>query len=74
MLKELDILLECKKGTRSLFWKWVKNHGAHDFIDELILPHEETESPRMGRRDANIKVDRLTVESIPFAVSSIMSL
>jgi len=74
MLRGFDILLECQEGTRSIFWKWVKDHGAHDFIDQLILPHEETHAPRMGRRDANIRVDRLTVESIPFAMSSIMSL
>ena len=74
VFKGLDVLLECEKGTRSIFWKWVKDHGAHDFIDALILPHEEPTCPRMGRRNANIRVDRLTAESLPFAISAIRSL
>lgn len=74
VFKGLDVLLECEKGTRSIFWKWVKDHGAHDFIDALILPHEESHAPRMGRRDANIRVDKLTAESLPFAISGIRSL
>ena len=36
-----DVLIKCAKGTRSFYWKWLKNHGAHDFVSCLILEHEE---------------------------------
>ena len=32
-----DILLECKPGTRAIYWNWLKSHGAHDFISQLVL-------------------------------------
>jgi hypothetical protein len=74
VIKELDILLECEKGTKSIFWKWIKDHGAHDYVDQLIVVGEEPDIPKMGVRDANIRLDRLTAESLPFAVSAINSL
>ena len=37
-----DILLECPRGTRKLYWDWLKSHGAHDFISELIREGEES--------------------------------
>ena len=36
-----DILLSCKKGTRSAYWEWLKSYGAHDFISYLILDEEK---------------------------------
>ena len=30
-----DILVKCDYGTRSIYWRWLKRHGAHDFISQL---------------------------------------
>lgn len=70
----LDVLLKCEKGTRSLYWKWLKKYGAHDFVKELILPEEELDSPLVARKKANIRVDRLDENSIDFVVSAINGL
>ena len=42
-------LLRCPKGTRSIYWKWIKQYGAHDFIDELILDTEKQEGIFVGK-------------------------
>ena len=55
---ELDVLLECKPGTRSSYWRWLKSGGAHDFVEELVREGEET-GLCLGKKRANIRVDEL---------------
>jgi hypothetical protein len=43
-----DNLLECPKGTRSLYWKWIKQYGAHDFVKELLIYEERQNGLRVG--------------------------
>jgi|13_taG_2_1085334.scaffolds.fasta_scaffold00231_10 hypothetical protein len=74
VFRQLDVLLECEEGTRSLYWEWLKKNGAHDFVRDLIFPYEEVQTPRIARRDANIRVDSLTAESLPFVTASIKGL
>lgn len=74
VFRHLDVLLECEEGTRSLYWKWLKKNGACDFVRDLIFPYEETFTPRLARRNANIRVDSLTAETLPFVTSSIKAL
>ena len=74
VFRQLDVLLECEKGTRSNYWSWLKRNGAHDFVRDLIYPYEEEGTLRMGTKNANIRVDRLDARSLPFAVSAMRSL
>jgi hypothetical protein len=48
-----DILLYCPEGTRKMYWSWLKNYGAHDFISDLILNHEIEHGCKMGIGDYN---------------------
>jgi len=41
-------LIVCPKGTRSMYWKWIKKYGAHDFVDELILVDENQKGLTVG--------------------------
>ena len=66
-----DILLECQRGTRSNYWHWLKNHGAHDFISELVLREEKESGFRIATREANINVDKIYYDNLSFIVSSI---
>lgn len=45
---EGDNIIRCKKGTRSLYWEWIKNYGAHDFVQGLILEEEYQEGISVG--------------------------
>ncbi len=62
---DLDVLVECLRGTKSMYWKWLKRHGAHDFVKQLVLRGEEPNGLRLGRRKANITVGRLSAETLP---------
>jgi len=42
-------LLQCPKGTRSMYWKWIKKYGAHDFIEEILTYEENQEGIYVGK-------------------------
>lgn len=65
-----DILVCCKKGTRSNYWKWLKRHGAHDFISYLILEGEE-EGFTIGSNNCNLNIDRINCFNISYIIESI---
>jgi len=69
----LDVLLECSKGTRSSYWRWLKSWGAHDFIEELICVGEE-KGLYLGRKRANIRVDELNHDNFGFVIECLRSL
>lgn len=48
MFLGIDNIIRCKKGTRSLYWNWIKQYGAHDFVKEIILEHEVQQGCTVG--------------------------
>ena len=69
-----DILLKCEEGTRSLYWKWLKNHGAHDFISQLIREHEDEAGFKISSTKGNLNVDRITAHNLSFIIGVLTSL
>ena len=69
-----DILLRCRPGTRSLYWDWLKLHGAHDFISALILDHEVESGFRISPARGNLRVDRINAFNLNSIISRINSL
>jgi len=61
---KLDVLVECVKGTRSMYWKWLKYYGAHDYVEQLIIKGEERGGLSIGYNRSSINVDRLTPENL----------
>ena len=59
-----DILLECKEGTRSMYWKWLKRYGAHDYISQLIKDTEKEHGFTIKTRRGNLTTDRITCENL----------
>ena len=70
---DLDVLLECKPGTRSTYWRLLKSKGAHDFVEELVREGEET-GFYLGKKRANIRVDELNHHTYPFVIDCLRSL
>ena len=68
-----DILLSCKKGTRSSYWQWLKNHGAHDFISYLVTEGEE-EGFTIGLSGCNLNVDRISHFNLNYIITTLSSL
>ena len=52
-----DVLLTCPKGTRSLYWQWLKSSGAHDYISYLLTYQEFEPGILMHPNDGDIKVE-----------------
>lgn len=52
-----DNLIKCPKGTRTIYWNWIKQYGAHDFIKYLMKEDEDQSGITVGRMKANIKVN-----------------
>lgn len=63
-----DVLVECVKGTRSIYWKWLKKYGAHDYVEQLILRGEEQGGITLGFDRCTINVRKLTPETLNFVV------
>lgn len=52
-----DNLLLCQKGTRSMYWRWIKQYGAHDFIKDILTIEEKENGIYVGsRRDVDVNV------------------
>ena len=59
-----DILLECKEGTRSMYWKWLKRYGAHDYVSQLIKDTEKEQGFTIKTQRADLITDRITCENL----------
>lgn len=54
-----DVLLVCKKGTRSIYWDWLKRHGAHDFISYLLRDDEPFNGFLLHTKEGDYVTDRI---------------
>ena len=69
-----DVLLRCRTGTRSLYWNWLKAHGAHDFVSALILDHEVESGFKISPSRGNLSVDRINAFNLNSIISRINSI
>jgi hypothetical protein len=69
-----DILLRCRTGTRSLYWNWLKNNGAHDFISYLIKDTEEESGFLISNKKANLNIEKISYSNLSFIIHSLRSL
>jgi hypothetical protein len=38
---DFDVLVACQRHNRDKHWKWLKSHGAFDFIEDIIDYNQE---------------------------------
>lgn len=69
-----DVLLECPNGTRSMYWSWLKKHGAHDFISQLIKQGEVESGFCLRPTGGNLSVERITASNLSWVISSLNKL
>ena len=65
--KKSEILLETQKIHRDLYFKWTKQTGLWDFIEEIIYPEYNIKGLRISCEKAQspyIKVDRITFDNL----------
>ena len=66
-----DVILKCPNGTRSLYWNWLKNYGAHDFISYLIKASDYEAGFSMGPKHANILVESINAHNLTSIISNL---
>ena len=69
-----DILVQCEEGTRSMYWKWLKDNRVHDFVSYMLSPYEQERGFVIAPKGGNLNVDRITCANLSFIISSISSL
>jgi hypothetical protein len=65
-----DILVVCKKGTRSIYWKWLKKHGAHDFISYLLRDDETENGFLIHTKRGNLITDKIDASNLSDFIST----
>ena len=68
-----DILLKCPPGTRTLYWDWLKFHGAHDYVSYLIKDSESESGVLISPKNGNLNIDRINSFNISFIISFLRS-
>ena len=68
-----DILVQCEEGTRSMYWKWLKDNSIHDFVSYMLKPTEKEYGFKIMRVKGNLNVDRIASDNLGFVIASIGS-
>ena len=66
-----DILLECERGTRSFYWKWLKSRGAHDFISYLLKSSDREHGFKLASRGGNLNIESINSFNLDFILSAL---
>ena len=72
--KKSEILLETQKIHRDLYFKWTKQTGLWDFIEEIIYPEYNISGLRLSERKTRspyFKLDRISWDNLNFILSKI---
>ena len=60
---EADVLVECPREMRDMYYVWLKDHGAYDFVDAIVRKGQEY-GFRIGPRKSNFLIDRITAHNL----------
>ena len=63
-----NILIECEKNMRDLYYYWLKNRGAFDFVDDFVNLNEEV-GIKMGPTNSQIKITYLRTEKLSWILN-----
>jgi hypothetical protein len=69
-----DILLECERGTRSFYWKWLKSRGAHDFVSYLLKPSDREFGFKLASRGGNLNIESINSFNLDFILGVIYNI
>ena len=63
-------ILSCPKGMKSMYWKWMKSYGAHDFIEEIIVNEENQLGLTVGIKK-NVHCDYINESNLSLVINKI---
>mgnify|MGYP003128821605 CR=1 FL=1 len=62
-----NVILECKNSEKDYYYKWLKNRGSWDFIEDIVKPQTEY-GISIRTEKGNITVPRLTYNNFSFVI------
>jgi len=68
-----DVLLECEKKMKDSYYHWLKNYGAYDFIDEIIVEGEES-GYKIGSKKSSLMIDRITADNLNIIITKLQKI
>jgi len=70
---KVNVILECPSEQKDIYYRWLKNNGAYDFVDEIVSLGEEF-GYRIGTNKANCNISRITYENLNLIINKIKKL
>ena len=67
-----EVLIQCERDVKDLYWYWLKNRGAFDFVDDFVEKNQET-GITMASKNANIIVKFLRNEELNRVTKQLIS-
>ena len=58
---------------RDIYYRWLKRHGAYDFIEEIVRKNEEY-GFRIGPEKTNFLIDRIIPENLGIVIGRLRGL
>jgi hypothetical protein len=63
-----NVILECKHSEQDYYYKWLKDFGSWDFVEDIIPPKTE-HGLSIRVSEGNITIPRLTYGNFSFVMS-----
>ena len=67
-----EVLIQCERDVKDLYWYWLKNRGAFDFVVDFVEKNTET-GITMASKNANIIVKFLRNEELNRVTKQLIS-
>lgn len=61
---DYDVLLTCQRQNRDKHWRWLKEHGAFDYVQDIVCHGEETGISISPIPPYTHRVDRITAHDL----------
>lgn len=74
--RKSEILLETQKEHRDLYFKWIKQTGLSDFVEEIVFPEYKVKGFRIATeivKSPYLKVDRISFDNLNDILSKVES-
>lgn len=72
-----DVVVESSRDTRDAYYKYLKKHGAFDFICDFVSPEDNVDGIRVDvshNYPRTIVTDRITFQNVSYLISSLKAI
>ena len=68
-----NILIECDTDMKDLYYYWLKNRGAFDFVDDFVV-YDEENGITMRPNKATISINYLRAEKLNWIINRLKTI